>query len=159
MEFLGVSIATHWKEIDGIENRCFKLGKPEHLSKILKIPMDISFDGFRSVRACFGWLSHSRPDVSGAVNRAAQVTVDTFDKRHIQDLNKAILRVRSSLDLFLKYEALDISKIHIRAYVDASFATNEDHSSQFGCVIVLCDATNRCHFLDFSSKKCKRVVR
>ena len=159
VEFLGVSIFTHWEEVDGIKHRCFKLGQPEHLSKILKIPLDISFDGFRSVRACFGWLSHSRPDVCCAVNRAAQVTVDTFDKRHIQELNKAILRVRSSLDLFLKYETLDISTLHIRAYVDASFATNEDHSSQLGYVILLCDATDRCHFLDFASKKCKRVVR
>ena len=79
--------------------------------------------------------------------------MDTFDKRDIQKLNKAILRVRSSLDLFLTYETLDISTLHIRAYIDASFATNEDHSSQLGYVILLCDANDRCHFLDFASKR------
>ena len=50
------------------------------------------------------------------------------------------------------------SKEFERAYVDVSFATNEDHSSQFGYVILLCDVNDRCHFLDFASKNCKRVV-
>ena len=159
VEFLGVSILTRWTENDGINRRCFKLGQPEHLSKVLKVPLDISFHRFRSVRASFGWLSHSRPDVCCAVNRAAQVTQETFAKRHIEELYKAVLRVRSSMDLFLRYEPLDISTLHIRAYVDASFATNDDHSSQLGYVILLCDAMDRCHFLDFASKKCKRVVR
>ena len=85
--------------------------------------------------------------------------MDTFDKRHVQKLNKAILRVRSSLNLFLTYETLDTSTLHIRAFFDASFATNEDHSSQLGYVILLRNANDRCHFLDFASKKCKRVVR
>lgn len=39
------------------------------------------------------------------------------------------------------------------------FATNDDLSSQLGFVVLLCDASDRCHILDFSSRKSKRVVR
>lgn len=34
-----------------------------------------------------------------------------------------------------------------------------DLTSQPGYVILLCDSSNACHFLDYASKKCKRVVR
>lgn len=44
-------------------------------------------------------------------------------------------------------------------YGDASFATNDDLSSQLGYTILLCDESNRCHVLDFSRKKSKRIVR
>ena len=49
--------------------------------------------------------------------------------------------------------------LHLKCYADASFASNDDLSSQLGYVILLCDAEDRCHILDYASRKCKRVVR
>lgn len=59
----------------------------------------------------------------------------------------------------MKYGSLDISTLHIRTYTDASFATNDSHFLQLGYVIFLCDGGDRYHILDFSSMKCKLVVR
>ncbi len=56
-----------------------------------EIPIDIDFELFRSIRAFVGWLAHSRPDVACAINRAAQVTQESFDKKHIKELNEAIV--------------------------------------------------------------------
>lgn len=47
----------------------------------------------------------------------------------------------------------------MRAGVDALFASNEDISSQLGYLILLCDASNRFHVVDFASLKSKTVVR
>jgi len=44
-------------------------------------------------------------------------------------------------------------------YTDASFASNDDLTSQLGYIILLCDKSNRCHVLQYSSRKSKRVVR
>lgn len=59
----------------------------------------------------------------------------------------------------LRYGKLRYRTIPIRVYTDASFGTNDDLTSQLGYVVLLCDADNNCLLLDFSSKKCKRVVR
>ena len=75
------------------------------------------------------------------------------------ELNQAVSHIRTTKNLALPYGSLDRETLHLRAYTDASFATNDDHSSQLGFVVLLCDAEDRCHILDFASRKCKRVVR
>lgn len=159
IEFLGVVIKTEWANTNEWKRRVFTLAQPECISKLTKVPTDVTYEKFRSVRAAFGWLGHSRPDVCCAINRAAQATEESFSKKHIEELNRAIHRVRSTPDLSLRYGPLDRGSLHLRAYVDASFASNDDHSSQLGYVILLCDGEDRCHVLDFASRKCKRVVR
>ena len=57
------------------------------------------------------------------------------------------------------YYPLDLDTLHLRVYSDASFASNDDSTSQLGYIILLCDANDRCHVLSFSSKKSKRNVR
>lgn len=59
----------------------------------------------------------------------------------------------------LRFGKVDVDSLHLRVYADASFATNEDLSSQLGYVVLLCDETDRCHLLDYTSRKSKRVVR
>lgn len=44
-------------------------------------------------------------------------------------------------------------------FTDASFANNQDLSSQIGYVIVLADTTNKANIIHCSSIKCKRVTR
>lgn len=59
----------------------------------------------------------------------------------------------------LRFGPLDFGSIHLRVYSDAAFATNEDLSSQLGYIVIITDKSDRCHILDFSSKKSKRAVR
>lgn len=153
-EFLGVQVrtlTTPWRH--------FTLSQPEYIKLVRIMPTDITYDEFVSVRASFAWLAHSRPDLCAAINRAAQVSSKTFSRRHVQELNKAIKYARSTADLVLSYRPLDRTTLHLRVYADASFASNDDNSSQLGFVILLCDAVDRCHVLAYSSKKSRRVVR
>jgi len=123
------------------------------------MPHDVSFDKFRSVRAALSWLCHSRPDICCDVNRACQVTDKSFELRHVKALNKTIRRVRATMDFALKYRPLDMQSLHMRVYSDASFASNDDHSSQLGYIILLSDKDGTSHVLAYCSKKSKRVVR
>ncbi len=52
---------------------------------------------------------------------------------------------------------IDTAEIHV--FADASFATNNDLSSQLGYVILLIDDKGNCSFLSWSASKCKRVTR
>ena len=49
--------------------------------------------------------------------------------------------------------------MQLRAYADASFATNDDQSSQLGFITLLVDGSGRAHVLSFSSRKSRCVVR
>ena len=44
-------------------------------------------------------------------------------------------------------------------FTDASFANNEDLSSQISYILALTDATNKANIVHWSSVKCKRVMR
>lgn len=153
-EFLGVQVRTLTTP-----RRHFTLSQPEYIKLVRIMPTDITYDDFVSVRASFAWLSHSRPDLCTAINRAAQVSSKTFAKGHVQELNKAIKYAKSTADLVLSYKPLDRTTLHLRVHADASFASNDDNSSQLGFIILLCDAADRCHVLAYSSKKSRRVVR
>ncbi len=82
-----------------------------------------------------------------------------FEKERSKKLNNAIQYAKKTPDLKLKYKPLDRYSPHLRVYSDASFASNDDSSSQLGYIILLCDESNHCQILNYSSKKSKRVVR
>lgn len=56
-------------------------------------------------------------------------------------------------------KALDVDSLHLRAYSDASFATNSDCKSQLGYIVILSDKYNVANVLHFVSHKSKRVAR
>ncbi|CDF33317.1 unnamed protein product [Chondrus crispus] len=154
-EFFGCAIKT-------IAPGQFTISQVDYLSKVGRVPDDCSFNLYRSVRAEAAWATHTRPDVSCAVNRAAQVPKgegEDVSSVHVSVLNSAIKRMKSSPELSLRFDHLDESTLQLRAYTDASFGANEDFSSQLGYIVLLCDSSNRCHILDFASKKSKRIVR
>lgn len=153
-EFVGVTINTKQGEA-----RSFTLSQEKYVDAAAKQALDIDYETFVSVRAGFAWLAHSRPDLCCAINRSAQVTPVSFCKRHVQELNKAIKRAKATSGLTLSYTPLDRETLHLRVYADASFADNDDLSSQIGYVVLLCDSSDSCHVLAYSSKKARRVVR
>lgn len=154
LEFVGACLKTLQDS-----PRRFMLSQESYEEAATKLPKDITFDGFVSARAGFGWLAHSRPDLCCAINRAAQVTAETFCERHVRQLKKAIQYAHNTKDLGLTYGPLDRETLHLRAYSDASFANNDDLSSQLGYIVMLCDGDSSCHVLSYSSKKARRVVR
>lgn len=151
-EFFGTSVRT-------LKQGTFSISQKLYASKLRPLPNDVSFKQFRSHRAMFAWMGHTRPDVCYATNQAAQMTEKTFGPDKISKINKAILYTKSTPEICLLYNDLDKSSLHLRVCTDASFAGNEDLSSQLGFIILLCDNKNRTHVLDYSSRKFKRVVR
>lgn len=111
------------------------------------------------MRSGFAWLALTRPDLCCAINRPAQATATSFSTRHVQELNKAIKRAKTTSTLSLPYTRLDPETLHLRVLADVSFANNDDQSSQIGYLVLLCDGADNCHVLAFSSKKARRVVR
>jgi hypothetical protein len=127
---------------------------------IAKLPNRSDFEAFRSARAKLQWLVNTRPDIAGAVAILTQVThdmyVQTFEA-HNRELNR-IIRYSQRNAQSLKYLPIDISSTCIVAYSDASYASNQDRTSQLGYVLTLKDAKNVSHIIAYSSKKSPRVV-
>jgi len=61
--------------------------------------------------------------------------------------------------LSLMYAPLDKETLHLRVYANASFASNDDLSSQMRYIVLLCDGHSRCHVMTYSSRKSIRVVK
>ena len=141
------------------DNTWFELNQCSYIDQLQQIPSNADFTIYRSARAKVSWICHTRPDICCAVNRACQVSELKFQKRHIRSLNKLIRRIKNSKSMVLKYHKLDINSLHIRVYSDASFASNEDNSSQLGYIIMLADRNDNVHVLSYCSKKSKRIVR
>jgi len=59
----------------------------------------------------------------------------------------------------MRSSLLEGASLHLRVCADASFASNDDMSSQFGFIALLCSGEDRCHVLTYSSKKARRVER
>eukprot|EP00170_Pyropia_yezoensis_P001479 contig_6504_g1483 len=153
-EFLGVTIAStrgaDWS---------FELNQANYVAALSPLKLSATYDEFASVRAAVAWLSHTRPDLCCAINRAAQATPKSYCKRHIRELNKAIKLAKNTSDWALIYRTLRRGSLRLKVYADASFASNDDGSSQLGYLILLCDDRGACHVLSYSSKKSRRVVR
>lgn len=135
------------------------VGQPYYTKNISIVPHDISFDEFRSHRSLFSWLTNTRPDAAFCANQAAQVTAQTFGREKINVLNRGITRIKRNPQRGLLYQKLDMDRLELRIYADASFACNDDLSSQIGFIILMCDSSNVSDILYYASKKCKRKVR
>ena len=152
IEFFGTSIQTE-------DGGLFSITQEQYIKRLKPIPMDASFQSFRSFRSVLAWIGYTRPDVLCAINKAAQVTEKTFGNDKIKSFNSTIERLQGTSNWCLKFSPLQKDTLHLRVYTDASFAGNDDLSSQPGFIILLCDSSNRAHILEYSSRKSKRVVR
>ncbi len=56
-------------------------------------------------------------------------------------------------------QKLDSECLRIRAFADASFATNHDHTSQLGHIVMLCDKQDNACIIHYASYKSSRVAR
>lgn len=144
--------------METIENGV-RLHQTEYAKRLKVLPSDCSFKEYRSKRQKLQWLTHCRPDICCAVNKASQITERNFGKAAIEALNKVITHVHKTTERGILQEKLDLNSLHIRVYTDGSFADNDDLTTQLGYIVLLCDDHDRCNVLNFSSHKSRRVVR
>ncbi len=131
----------------------FQIRQNEYIKKLSRMEPSIDFEKFQSVRAAVSWIHNSRSDKCYSANLAYQFTNAQFSARHIKFLNESIMKVKETKALCLNFRPLDRNTLQLLVYSDASFATNEDHSSQFGYLILLVDYKNNCHNFPCFSKK------
>jgi hypothetical protein len=98
----------------------------------------------------------SQPEAAFDLSFAAQVI--NPKEEHAKQLNKRLQWQIDNPMRGLRFVRLDIQSLKLIVYTDASFANNQDLSSQIGFVIVLSDGINA-NILHWSSIKCKRVTR
>ncbi|KAI0995593.1 hypothetical protein K3495_g12587 [Podosphaera aphanis] len=98
-----------------------------------------------------------QPEASYDVSFAAQITSPR--EEDIAALNKRLKWQIDNKQRGLNFIKLDIKTLRLYAFTDASFANNQDYSSQIGFVLVLADATNNANVIHWSFIKCKRVTR
>ncbi|CDF36525.1 unnamed protein product [Chondrus crispus] len=151
-EFFGTSTKTH-------PDCSFSATQKEYTKKLNPIPMDASIARFRSYRSVLAWIGYTRPDALCAINKAAQVTEKTFGTEKLKAFNCTVKHLKGTHSRCLTFFPLKKDSLHMRVYTDASFAGNDDLSSQLGFIILLCDSSDRAHLLEYSSRKSKRVVR
>jgi len=152
-EFVGVHITT---VACGVPH--FAIDQRAYVDNLERLPLDAPFSRFLSARARVAWLTHTRPDLCCGINLAAQVTESTYGVTAVRALNALMGRAQKGRDVALAYHPLDVDNLRVRAYADASYATNPDGSSQVGFIILLCDNSGQAHILSYSSRKCRRVV-
>ena len=132
-----------------------------YLRQLEELPMDSNFSRFRSMRMKLAWLSHTRPDCMLEISQLAQVTEDKFmqNKRVLtKRLNKAV-KYAVSNRFSLAILKLDHDSVRIVGFSDASFAHNDDFTSQLGHICFLSDSHGKVAPISFKSYKSKRVTR
>ena len=95
LTFAGVTIETD-------EEGCYVMHQKLYAEKLKRLEKGSSFELFRSRRHELAWITHTRPDVQADAAILAQVTSPTFRPEHINQINRAINRVKSYTSLGLK---------------------------------------------------------
>ncbi len=94
------------------------------IERLEPIPLETDYVQLVRARAELSWFAHSRSDFSAVLSKLAQVTEESYDRSHVKTFNSTVK--------YLHMRKLDLDTLNIRAYSDASFTTNRDHTSQLG---------------------------
>ena len=113
---------------------------------------------FKQAVGQLGWMAGlSKPEASfmfcalSTVQKSPQVADFAKYQKIVKDLK--------SSQTFIKIRKLDLNKISLRVYSDASFANLSGGASQLGYIIFCCDDQGISVPLSWASKKAKRVAR
>lgn len=127
---------------------------------LMMIDTTVTFDvTFRKHRALFSWVTNTRLGLAYRCNNLSQVTAQTYSKETVKVFNDGVRMAQKHKNVRLRYNTLDYDTTHIRCYADASSGNNDDLWSQIGFLVLLCDNDGNSHFLDYRSRKSRRVVR
>jgi hypothetical protein len=134
------------------------MAQHHYVDKQFKLPLDCSFQEFRSARARLAWACNTRPDACYAACMASRTTGEKFCQKGVIEWNEVIRSIRGER-LDLVYPRLDLLTLRLTVYTDSSYANCEDLSSEIGFVVMLTDVSGKCAVLDYAGKKSRRVVR
>ena len=152
--FVGVPVGKNDSE--------YMVDQTSYIRKIEKLLNTTTYKLCQSLGAKLAWITYTRPDISFSNAQAAQVTKSQYTtgpKLQIRHINRTIRRLMKETHLPLRYPKLDDRQLQIRVYSDASYASNSDSSFQLVYIIFICDGSNICQPLYWSSQKAKRVSR
>ncbi len=150
MRFFGVYIEKHE---DG-----FEIHQRAYIERQEELPQDSDFVQFRRARAKLSWLVYNRPDICVVTSKLAQMPAETFEDMHVKQYKSAVRYLQSTRQMALRMRKMDPTTLQIRAYADASFSTNRDHTSQLGYIALLCDKNDNACMLHFASYKSHGVA-
>ena len=105
------------------------------------------------------WLQQTRPDLGYTISTSARITKEMFSSHAIKAYNSAVLFLRRTKSICLRFPKLDANTLRLAVYVDAGHTNTDDSHCQIGILILLADASDRCSILFFSSKKSRRITR
>lgn len=74
-------------------------------------------------------------------------------------LNRAMRRCKEEFQQGLSFVALNRESVFMVVFVDASFASNCDLTSQLGFIVCQMDKSNSANIIHYASTKSKRVIR
>jgi hypothetical protein len=130
----------------------------ENLSNI-KANLHNDIASVRTARGKVSWIvSWTRPDLAFAMGRLSQITpvnINSEATKSSNDLHDYFKTIVKRNIIFCK---LYVKSLHVVFYYDASFAGNQDLSSQIGGIILLIDKHGNAHVLHRFSKKCPRLT-
>lgn len=150
-DLFGTSIIT-------FATRYFIATQEAYIRRLKPLPVDVSFEQFRSYQAISAWDGYNRHNVLCSMKKAAQVTANTFHQDNIEAFNNTISYPNQSPSRYLQYTSLNKDSLHIRIYAEASFPGKDEFSSHLGFIILLSDSTNSDYILEYSSRNYKRIV-
>lgn len=107
------------------------------------------------------WLTHTRPDCLFEIFHLAQITEIHFQsdkKQFVKYLNEAVKYVTTDR-VTIKFPKVDVHSVRVVDFFDASFANNEDMSTQLGHTCFMCDNAEKVISICFRSYKERRTSR
>ncbi len=137
----------------------FNIHQRPYIDRLKPLQSDANFALLRQYRSQLLWIIHSRPDVCVVASKLAQVTEKSFNISHLKQNNATVRYLQDTHHLSLRMCKLDPEILHVRAYTDASFSTNPDHSLQLGYIVLLAEKHDNACVLHYASYKSRRVAR
>lgn len=139
----------------------------KYISKVERVKKNHlpTFEEFRSARAKYAYAAYSTmPDILIFVAQLSQVTQTVYDnnkKKYVKVLMSLEKALTGGPSLHgLRFVKLDMQRVEVFLCIDASFATNEDYSSQIGVLAMLREPdTGMCNVIHYTSHKTKRVCK
>lgn len=128
----------------------------DKLNKLAQPTYQKTFTGVRAMGQYIG--VNTRPVFCRPVQLLAPDATKSAKEEH-KSLQNFISNLRSKAIEALKFVRLDLERLKLILFTDASFANTHDLESHMGYVILLADDTGRTNISQYGSKGCRHRTR
>lgn len=123
----------------------------EYAQKIQPLQKGCTHAEFRSRRHELAWIAHTGSDVEAEAAILEQVTYQVFQPTHVTQLNRAIKRVKDSLDLGLIVHRLELDSLRMIVHADSTFSHLPEYKTQLSFIMFLSDKTKSVNWIHYRS--------